>query len=597
MTRKLILFTVCLILLCAGLALAQQPASLPAKPQPQPSAVPGNLFQGHFTVGTLGSDNADYIGRLTEYSPARQGARGVSTLAFWGSAAKVHYDFRGAYGGDNRDQSYSMYLDVNRIWRTEVRFTRLLHRLDHDPLDSLDAAKGAVVVQHSDLDPNRLYAIARGELQLDSTLVIPKLRGVEFRFGYRDERRDGHKQATTMSKCATCHNVSMTRSTDQLTQDFTAGASVKVSRFSLEYGYLHRRFRERAASAVNTYDLVQQPATTAKIFDNRIQYGVANGPLPFDVIPRSRKESHTIRARVDLPHDIGINLNFVKSNVDNEDFALNVDTMLWSARIGAPLGKRAFVTARFRQMQIEGNDMFVNVVEPAAIAGPQLGKTFVQSYPTFGAADWTRFSAESRRPTTAEFELSYRLAKRSTLRAGYTWEQVRRDHGADFLTPYQTRRNTTFLSFNMRTADRTWQLRTRYSFEAINNPFRHITAAYMPVIQPAPSPGVPPSPLLGTQYYTLYDSRMADLTNQPNRVHAWEHSLTWTPTGKFSASTHLRWRHQSNDQLTMSTWKNTSLSPGVELWFAPHPRFSVMAGYHFHRDRGETWFTLPVWDG
>lgn len=594
MNKKIPILIFLLTLTFAASSAAQQTAVLPdaPKPQTQTAATPNN-FQGYVSVGGLANDRGDYIGRVSEFAPARQGGRGSVGVAFWGNTGRVYYDFLGGYNGDPRDQEYRLRLDAKRVWRTEIRYNRLVHRLDHDPLDVLDAGKGAIIVRHDDMDPDTLYSIARGELEVDSRFQFPALPGVEFRFGFRDERRDGHTQARTMSKCANCHIVGVRREVDQVTQDFTAGARAKFKRVHLEYAYLNRSFRERGPAPTNTYDLAMHPATSARIFDNRIQYQLADGPLPFNVIPDSRKESHTFKARVELPREVALSLNYVQATAENEYTGLGVDSKLWSARLGIPLGNKVFLTARFRQMQIQGDEVFIDVVEPAAIAGPQLGLTYGQIYTTYGAIDYTRESLESRRPTTADFELSYRPAKRTTVRMGYQFEQVRRDH----FEVYETQKNAFRVSFTTRSANRKWQMRARYNYEAIAEPFANIEAALTPVIQPFPSPGSPPSPLLGTQYFTLYRAREANLTNQPNQVHGWEHSVTWSPNDKVSLSTHLRWRQLRNEKLNFSDWENSSLSPGAEAWFAPHPRFNLTLGYYFHRDRGETLFVLPVFDG
>lgn len=590
--KKTLPILILMLLFTANFATAQQPANLPDKPQPKAQPAE-NQFDGYFTFGGLGNDNRDYAGRVSEFTSSRQGGRGTGGGAFWGHAGRFYFDFQGNVAGDSRDQQYRLNVDAHRFWRTEVRYSRLPHRLDHDPLDSLDAAKGSIVVRHDDTDPGALYAIARGEVEVDSRFVIPKLKGVEFRFGFRDERRDGHAQARTLSKCANCHGVAQTRGVDQVTQDFSAGFTAHVSRLHFEYGYLNRTFRERAPTPMNVFDLAMQPVTGARIFDNRIQYQLADGPLPFNHIPDMRKESHTFKARLELPKALLLNLNYVQSTAENEETGLGVDSKVWSARLGVPLGKRAFLTARFRQMQIQGDSVWIDTVEPTAIAGPQLGLTYAQAYPTYASADYLRESVESRRPTTADFEFSYRFAKRTTLRAGYVFEQVRRDH----YEVYETRRNGFRLSFTTRTADRKWQMRARYNYDTIEDPFAYLGAAFSPVLQPSPSPGSPPSPLLGTQYYTLYRAREADLTNQPSRAQGWEHSATWSPNARVSLSTHLRWRQSRNDRLNMSNWENSTLSPGFEAWFAPHTKFSITAGYYFHRDSGETLFVLPVFDG
>jgi hypothetical protein len=583
-----------LLLVPTGLLTAQS-AALPDSPKPQK---PKEVFvQGFFSFGGVGADNADYRGRVSEFVTANQGGRGRVAMSLWGNSGRFHFDFTGSVLGDSRDQSHSMILDVNRYWRTEVRYTSLPHRLDHDPLDGLDAGKGAILVRHDDTNAIDLYAIMRGEVEVNSKFLIPQLPGVQFRFGYRDERRNGHAQARTISKCSNCHITAVSRGMDQVTQDFTAGASVKIKRVSVEYSYLNRNFRERAATPTLTYDDPVHPSSLARIFDNRIQFSLSSGPQPFNQIPDVRRESHSVRARVALLGDAALNLSFIKSLAENEDTGLGSDSKAWSARLSVPVTRRLFLTARFRQLQVQSDSVFISVVEPAAVAGPQLGLTYAQAYPSFGVADFLRNSAESRRPTTAEFEAAFQLAKRSTLKFGYTWEQVRRDHAAEFDMPYETRRDSFVFSFNSRSNNRKWMLRSRYSFDLVEDPFALLNAAYSPVLQPFPSPGSPPSPLLGTQYYTLYRARQANLSNQPTQTHWGEQSVTWTPSSRVSLSAHLRVKRLFNDQLNFSNWNQSIVTPGGEIWFAPHPRFSMMAGYYYLRERGDTWFVLPVFDG
>jgi hypothetical protein len=592
-----------LFLFTAGLLGAQTPPPDAPKPQspkqtqkdtPAPSQ---NVVQGYVTVGGMGMENADYRGRISEYTTANQGGRGGVGLGLWGFSGKVFYDLLASVQGDQRDQKHSFLLDARRYFRTEIRYTSLPHRLDHDPLDGLDAGKGAIIVRHDDVNAGDLYAIMRGELEVSSKFLIPRLPGVQLRVGYRDERRIGHAQARTISKCSNCHITAVSREVNQFTRDVTAGATVRIKRVSVDYAYLNRDFRERAPTPTLTYDDPVQPATLARIFDNRIQFGLSSGPQPFNQIPELRRESHTIRARLELPRDAALNLGFVKALAENEDVGLGTDSKVWSARLSVPVTRRLFLTARFRQMQVESEGIFINVVEPAAVAGPQLGRTYAQAYPSFGTADFMRNSAESRRPTTAEFEASFLAARRTTLRFGYTWEQIRRDHAAEFDMPYDSQRNTFTFSLNSRSNDRKWTLRTRYTFESTDDPFALLRAAYTPAIQPTPSPGTPPSPLLGTQYYTLYRARQANLSNQPSRTHWGEQTVTWTPTSHFSLNAHLRVRSMANDQLNMSDWNQLAITPGTEAWFAPHPRFSLMAGYYYHRERGDTWLVVPVFDG
>ncbi len=324
MKRTLIALLTVALLVAIGPALAQESSDPPPKPEPKPA--PPSSVHGYVSFGGLGNGNTDYMGRISEFSPSRQGGRGAGGAAVWGNAGRVYFDFQGGIAGNSQDQDYRLNVDAHRYWRTEFKYTRLPHRLDHDPLSTLDAAKGAIVVRHDDMNPNELYEIARGELQINSKFVMPRLRGVTFHFGFRDERRDGTTQARTLSKCANCHAVAQTRGVDQVTQDFTAGVQLATSHVMFEYSYLNRSFREGAPTPTNVYDFVMHPATTARVFDNRIQYQLADGPLPFNHIPDVRKESHSFRARVNLPKDVGLNLNYVQAIAENEETGLGVDS-------------------------------------------------------------------------------------------------------------------------------------------------------------------------------------------------------------------------------------------------------------------------------
>lgn len=589
MKRTHTILTTLVLLLVSGSASAQTLEKAPAPEEKKPET----KINGYFTFGAVGTDNNQYAGRVSEFAPARQGGRAAGGGALWGNTGKFYFDFRGGINGTAKDQDYWLHLDANRWWQTEVRYSRLPHRLDHDPLDTLDAAKGSIVVRHDDRNPSEQYSIARGELTLDSHIAVPRARWLKFKFGFRDERRDGHTQARTLSKCSNCHVVAQTRGVDQVTQDISTGVQLTASHVMFEYSYLNRKFREMAPTPTNVYDVAVQPVTGARIFDNRIQYQFASGALPFNHIPDVKRESHSARARIHLPRDVSLNMNYTQAYAENEETGLTTDSKVWSARLGVPLGKRLFFTARYRQMQIQGDNLWINVAEPVAVGGPQLGLTFAQSYPTYGPVDYLRESEESRRPTNADFELSYRLAKRTFLRAGYEFERVRRDH----FEVYETQRNAFRVGITTRSQDRKWSARSRYLFEDVENPFGNLQAAWTAAYQPTPSPGTPPSPLLGTQYFTLYRAREADLSAFPARVHSGEHSVTWTPTDRFSMNAHLRWKSQTNEDLNRSSWGNSTVGPGAEAWFTPHPKVSLMVGYYYHRETGDTWFVVPVFDG
>lgn len=133
-------------------------ANVLAGQAPSASGFGGNVF-----VGTRGLDNNNYLGLVSEYDAARQGLRPSLGATFWGQKNGVFLDGGAEYRGDARDQQHYLRLDVNRYFRLKTTYDRFVYRLQHDPLDALDTAKGSVVVRHDDFSrgPTTFRAGAR----------------------------------------------------------------------------------------------------------------------------------------------------------------------------------------------------------------------------------------------------------------------------------------------------------------------------------------------------------------------------------------------------------------------------------------------------
>jgi hypothetical protein len=117
-----------------------------------------------------------------------------------------------------------------------------------------------------------------------------------------------------------------------------------------------------------------------------------------------------------------------KSNTRNDDTRLEIDYTGVSGRLVVPVSSRVTFRADARRYAIESDDVFVDVVELVAPAGPSAGLTYRQAFPTMENPDFVRKSSLSRTPTEMNAELSMRLAKKSFLRAGYMFENVERDN-------------------------------------------------------------------------------------------------------------------------------------------------------------------------
>lgn len=565
-----------------------------SKPSGSASApqLPAASFGGSLFFGSAGNDNNDYLGRIAEYDAARQGMRPAGGADVWGNRGSLWFSFRGENRGDARDQRYSFQLDAGRWFKLRTTYDRFLFRLDHDPLSNLDAAKGTVVVRHDDVTPGVNHAPARSELTTRIEVRIPSLPFVTLYAAHRTELRRGHTQVSNLDHCANCHITSTTRETNQRMNEVTGGVGVRLGRVSLGYAYTQRQFDERGATPMAPYDAAIHPATLQKIFGNRVQFDAKNGLMPFNRIPELKKASHELKASIELPAEARLTAAAVKTRADNVDTGLGVDAIGWNSRFTIPLAKRLQFTARVRKLQLTADDSIITLSEPLAEAGPQTGKTFSQAYPAFGGDTFYNRSTISRNQVTAGAEIAYRPQRYSSIRVGYEHERVHRDafevertESDRLLLTASTRVGTTLFG------------RMRYRFEGISDPFMHVKAAYSPVMQPNPSPGTPPSPLLGLQYFTMYAARQANLTMYPARVQTAEPSVTWMAGERSSVTLHYRFRNESNNKLNFSSWDRQAHMPGVEAWFAPAEKVNFTLAYTFQNERSRSLFVIPAFDG
>lgn len=569
-----------LALIDAGPAAAQQPAASP------PDKSPG--VGGVFTLGGAANDGAGALERTSEYDILRQGALGRLGGQVWGDRGPLRFDAQAKYGGTSRDQFYLGDLTYARWLKVHVNYQRFPHRLEHDPLSYVDAASGiggTFVVSHTDYDPSARYSLTRGQWDSHVEVAPPAIAGLRFFAGHRQENRDGTRQSLTTSHCSTCHVVSYSRGVDESTRDISGGARFARRHFGIEYNYLDRQFSEHTAPLTNVYDSGLHPATLADVFLNRLQFDSRAGALPFDLTPASKKQTHSLKAHATLPGDVSATGTFTRSNVRNRDTSVGYTYTGGTGRLVVPIGRQLVVRGSVRKFEIDADDVFVDVIEQVSPAGPSAGLTYAQAYPTFGDPDYVRMSALARSPTDAGLDLTWTPAKRTSVQAGYAWEAIER-------TSFDVPRTTTS-TLRLRGRSRPWkpvEIRTRYQYDWVHNPFAYERAAVPAVLQPFQSPNN--LPFTGLQYYEMYDSRQADLTAFPTRSVRFDQSLVWSPSPRVSVNAHYRFNSSSNDDLNFSTWSRTAHAPGAELWIVPGDRWSLTAGYTAGRERLDTMFSV-----
>ncbi|MEW5984529.1 MAG: GSU2204 family CXXCH-containing (seleno)protein [Acidobacteriota bacterium] len=544
---------------------------------------PDKTTEGIVVLGANVGGNTDTMNRVAEYDVARDGTLPALGARLWGNNGTFTFDLLASHGGDSRDQKYAASISAagGRV-KASFGFDRFLHRLDHDPLDYVGGSIATFVVHATDHDAGSDYSTING--MWNANVDVAATEHLSFFVSHKMQMRDGTHQAMTTSHCANCHIESYGRKLDQTTQALALGARVAAGRFSADYTYENRTFRDDESTPTHVYDKAVHPQTLADVFLNRVSYDQRSGALPFDLVPEFTKQTNTVRAAVALPNEGAISGNFTRSSSHNDNAGMGAEFTGASGRFTFPLGKRAVVKAFLRRYDIETESVFVDIGEAVAPAGPAAGLTYQQVFPAMGDVDYFTESTGSRTPTEAAIELALRPGKRSSINLGYVFEQVNR-------TNFHVEKSTTnlFKAAAYFRPTRTLSLRARYEQAMTTDPFANIHAAKPAILQYGPSPGG--LPFAGLQYFEMYGSRSVNFAASPTDSLLFDAGATWAPSQEFSVSGHYRVRDMKNDALNASTWDHTIHMPGFEVYVAPTDRFTLAAGWGYQRDTLNTVFS------
>jgi hypothetical protein len=551
-----------------------------------------NESQGKFFLGVTGTDARDYLGKVAEYELAEQGVLPMLNAHGTAITRNFYLDFAAINRGDSRDQFYRVDIDAGRVFSTRFLLNNFLHRLDHDPYSNLDTtqASGALLTYATDMAPAHEYHANVSEIQSRNTVRIPTASWLKLQVDYRRLDRDGSRQGSTMGKCYSCHVISQPRPTDETLNEVKASVLAGTERYGIEYAFLYRENKEATAAVDYLYDPAIHPATLVDMFTNRVLYDNTNGPLPGNTVPTIKKTQHYIKAHYNFNDSTGLLGSVSYAEVENRDTGLSTTSQYYSGRFTTRLPHEITLNARFRYDTIDNDDVYVNLVEMTANAGPQAGRTYSQAYPDFGPADFTRQSALNRDDTQFDADILVPLPQRSRLGFTYEYRRTDREYEESGLTEQQR-----FTVLFRTDARKPLSANIRYRFETADHPFTNYQAAIEPIIQPYPSPGS--TPFAGTQYYTLYESRLANLSNQPTNGHDLDVLGTWKPVANAGVTVHYNYKKQKNDELNYSDWSQTYQMIGGDVYYIPEQRVSLTAGVNYTDYKTETLLTEPVWNG
>lgn len=581
---------------------------------------------GKVEVGVSGVDTKDNPARVNEYSKYRSkdGANLAPSLDLKYSSKKLELGFEGSSMGP-RDQKYDLELDYSRIFKLDVEYQVFEHWKDHDNLGHIgstmrgdiageqprvtsDATVGQIGVDtipeaneryYQELDNN--YIITHREMENEAELTLPTLPNVTFHAGYRIEEREGLEQSRTSSKCNQCHIQANGKDIDEKTEDLTFGATGKFGLVTIDYEYLTRNFDADGDSP--SYNYVSSGATHGGILDKDalLYYGEE---AAYSQTPDSEKDSHSIKARVDIARGSSVTASYVKADIESSkdadpSYTLSKSSLKsefesfflkGSTRIG---GLR--LSLRGGTYEIDGPSYTANFPDLiGANIDPAIRDTAT------GNVEYE--SAESREVTELGIDGVYRLATATTLRLGYEYEEIDRD--LDELGDTET--NTLKVAVNTR-LNKKLSGRISYKYQDIDEP---LAGPKTGILQSAEyqDPNYPGMAYDNTSNYlgdpgngpavyywnSAYPNRMLDTSMSPDEVHEVKLSTTWAPSANVAATFFARVRHEENDSVK---YDQDTYIPGASIYYAPNDKLNLTMAYTFNKMETENQMCVGWYHG
>ncbi|MCD6581752.1 MAG: MtrB/PioB family outer membrane beta-barrel protein [Desulfuromusa sp.] len=574
------------------------------------------MTRGHVEIGISGMDTDDNPARVNEYVNTRseEGFSFAPKVSLETISGNSTFGFEADIAGP-RDQDFSLEFDAKRIFKFNFDYQVLEHWKDHETLgqmgatlagdlgggqpsvttDKIFADTGAATIGGSapinGYDPqvaytqelNNDYIVTRREFENEIELALPALPNVTFHAGMRIETRKGMEQAIGLSKCSSCHVSAEGKDIDERTEDFTFGATGKFGPVTVEYEYLTRDFTEDATAPGRYYATVGNAGQNSRLLYD-------GSELEYAKTPDSEKDTHTLRIRADFANNTSVTGSYVKSNVESskndvtdasytlEHATLKTELESFGAKATTKFGDNWRFSVRASTYEIEADSNELHFADRAAfIAANPASEAITSEYD-----EWV--SAEEREVTEFGIDAVYRLAKATTLRLGYEYENIEREEAElgetethSFKASIKSRLNSNLSG------------RLSYLYQDIDDPFGgdDATGIYQGTGTADPLGSglyyaIIPA---GSQYWDdVYPERTMDATNRPDTVHEVKLNATWTPSANTAATFFTRVRYEENDSVE---YQQTTYVPGVSFWYAPNNKVNLTMAYTFTKQDTE----------
>jgi len=573
-------------LVAVGVALVALPTA-PANAQETDTTT---VTKGTVEIGAWDASDDGSPDVVTEYESNDGGPDVAVDVETRGEGGSFSLDARVR---DDNDFDLGLDFEVGRMIRSHTSYTGLPHRLIHDDIDNLAAVTDhGRIVQETDLDPTAVYGIDYELLEHRTELQFPGASGLTVGIGYRNQTRDGLRQQVAVSHCDTCHAYSQSRPVDETTEDALIDLQYAWSGGMVRGELSHREFDEGTPFITLLYDDALHPEQRLPLFENRVQFDSADGPLPVDLVPEITKDRVKLEASFTDVHGFWVNLGGVYTETQND--TTNISSEYTGSVLSAVrrFKKGWNVAWKARAYTIETDDFFVDTAEPLGIAGPQAGRTYQEIYGF--DPDFLRQSSTNRDVLESKLTVSRKLGKKAgTIKLLWDFENVDREYLA---VAENGDTDTTENVFGI-----SWWARPRKGLRVeaglrhgeVDNPFLALDDQYSTLQSTTvASPFDPRS----AQYYEFQNARIGDGTALPE---SWDEvKLRGSYTfGTSNFSTSYRWWDGDNTGGDLTDWARTNQTLMATLWMAPTPKWSWYATAAWNDTELDLAASIPLFDG
>ncbi len=548
-------------------------------------------FAGGFQMGGWGAEKDGSPDKVSEFEPND----GSPTLAFladshndWGTLS-IGYDFN-----HKNDNNGHLDFDLGRMVRSHTTYNKFLHRNIHDHMENLEATSfnGKVVI-HTDFDPFQEYGINYELFEHRTEFQFDMLSALTLAVEFRDQKRNGHKQAFTTSHCDSCHIKSQDHKVDERTRDAKFEAIVGWKGGSLVGSWNHRTLSHSPQYVTTQFDDAVHPELRSPVFDNRMQYDSDVGVVPADLWPNQEKSTGRLDLNLNSVGGFAINIGGVLQDSKNKYTGYRATYKGFMVNAARALGSKTRLRWRARSYSLDNDDVWIDVNDRVGTAGPHAGLTY---------EDWTgrnfdhmRLSVMDRSVFESKLDLSYRMSKKAgTLRFAWDYSIKDRDHFEVLPNETKTTKNILGVFWRSRPA-KSFKLRAHYRHAEVTNPFMLMDGACSTLVSGSSSN--PWDPNVTDQYYEFQEARIAETTASPSSWDELKLGFTWIIGSKTTLSGTYRNWDGDNGEGDLTEWSRTNDNAVLTLWSGPTETFSWYVGWAMTNSDLDAPVCIPVFDG